>query len=310
MSEITCPKCGARQDGGIECLRCGLIFGRYRPPRSYPGRPAEPGPSDGPGGAASAEGPAASAGPVSVDPALDPGEPAAPVTLGTPGPVSLFDRFRRFYRVFRWVALGTLGLTLVLILRTAAPPQVTSDPQAPQRLETKLSRLQAAAFGAPPPLKLDEAELNSWMRTNLDLAAGPARESGGGPGSRLGGGPAPSPQGIDLNSTTNLSVEQAQSNVRDVKVHLEGDQITAYVLFNLYGKDLSLTLQGRLSVHDGYLRLSPTSMWLGSLPIPRASVDRAIGSLFDSPENRQQFRMPPDVRDLRVENGELVITYR
>ena len=57
---------------------------------------------------------------------------------------------------------------------------------------------------------------------------------------------------------------------------MAGDQITAYVLFNLHGKDLSLTLEGRLSVQDGYLRLAATRLMLGSLPIPQATVDRAV----------------------------------
>jgi hypothetical protein len=222
--------------------------------------------------------------------------------------------FRRFYRVFRWVVLVIVGGALLLILRTAAPPEVEADPQAPQRLERKLQRFAASAgYGPPPALRLDEAELNSWMRTNLARAATPpARPRAGSPnpGVASSTGPAPAGSTIELDSPTDLSVEQAQSNVRDVKVHLAGDQVTAYVLFNLYGKDLSLTLEGHLSVQNGYLRLSPTRMMLGSLPIPQATVDRAASRLFDSPDNREQFRVPPDVRDLRVQNGELVIIYR
>jgi hypothetical protein len=48
-------------------------------------------------------------------------------------------------------------------------------------------------------------------------------------------------------------------------------------------------------------------MMLGSLPIPQAIVERAVSSLFDSPENRDRLRLPPGIRDLRVENGELVL---
>jgi len=198
------------------------------------------------------------------------------------------SRFRRFCRTFRWVVPGVLATALILILRTSPPPKVTIDPQAPQRLERKLQRF--------------ETEVNSWMQTNLALAAEPAP--------RPDAGSAPSASKIDLNSSTDLSVEEAQSNVRNVKVHMVGDQVTVYVLFNLYGKDLSLTLEGRLSVRDGYLRLSPTRMMLGSLPIPQATVDRAVGSLFDSPENRERFRVAPDIRDLKIENGELVVTWR
>jgi hypothetical protein len=39
-------------------------------------------------------------------------------------------------------------------------------------------------------------------------------------------------------------------------------------------------------------------------------VDRAVRRLFDSPENKEKFRLPPHIRDLRVENGEIVVSYR
>src|SRR2546422_840547 len=143
--------------------------------------------------------------------------------------------------------------------------------------------------------------------THIDPAGWrPAAE----PVPRPAAGSARSASNTDLNSSTDLTVEQARSNVRDVKVHMAGDQITAYVLFDLHGKDLSLTLEGRLSVQDGYLRLSPTRLMLGSLPIPQATVERAVSSLFDSPGNRERFRLPPDIRGLSVENGELVVTWR
>jgi hypothetical protein len=293
VSEINCPKCGAHQESGAECLRCGVIFDRYRPA----GRP-----SDGPAGG---------------DPAAQPGhldEPApcrAPVELfgdGSPGGQpsrlsSALSRARPYYRVLRWCVAGVLGAVLILILWTAPPPTVAIDPEAPQRLERKLQRFEAdARLGLAPRLRLDAPEVNSWMRTSLALAAEPAPK------------PAVAPERpaskIDLDSPTNLSIEETRSNVRDVQVRMAGDQITAYVLFNLYGKDLSLTLEGHLSVEAGYLRLSPTRMMLGSLPIPQATVNRAVSSLFDSPENRERFRLPPDIRDLKIEDGELVVTWR
>ena len=298
MSEISCPKCGARQDGGAECLRCGIIFDRVRPSRRSPAEPPE---SDSPAESGPADGPAPPAG---TGQAPGPGVPADQQETGIEEqslPASLRGTFRRFYRVFRWVTLIVLSGTLILILWTAPPPKVAIDPEAPQRLERKLQRFEAdARLGLSHPLRLDEAEVNSWMRTSLDLAA----ERAPAPGS------APPVSKVDLNAPTDLTVEEARSNVRDVKVHMSDDRITAYVLFNLYGKELSLTLEGRLSVRDGYLRLSPTRLMLGSLPIPQATVDRAVASLFDSPENRDRFRLPPDIRGLSVENGELVVTLR
>src|SRR5882762_8078515 len=88
---------------------------------------------------------------------------------GVPGP------FRRFYRVFRWVLLAGLTTVLVLILWTAPPPKVARDPEAPRRLERKLQQFAVdASLGHSPPLRLDEAEVNSWMETNLAMATRPA----------------------------------------------------------------------------------------------------------------------------------------
>ena len=210
---------------------------------------------------------------------------------------------RRFYRVFRWAVLIILVMALILILWTAPPPKVAVDPEAPQRLERKLRRFEAdTRLGLSHPLRLDEAEVNNWMQTNLALAAQRVQQPSA--------GSAQPASNTDPSSSSDLTVEEAQSNVRDVKVHMAGDQITAYVLFDLHGKELSLTLEGRLSVQDGYLRLSPTRLMLGSLPIPQATVDRAVRTLFESPENRERLRLPPDIRGVSVENGELVVTWR
>ena len=79
------------------------------------------------------------------------------------------------------------------------------------------------------------------------------------------------------------TLEEVRSSLRDVKINLMGDRIRAYVLFTLYGKDISLQLEGRLVVADGRVRLKPTSGMLGSIPIPSNTLDRAVNQLFDSP---------------------------
>ena len=93
------------------------------------------------------------------------------------------------------------------------------------------------------------------------------------------------------------TLEEVKSNVRDVKILLANDTLTAYVVFDMYGKDLSLTLEGGLRVVDGYLRLAPTAGALGSMPIPQGTLDNAVQRLFDSPENKEKFRLPPHIRD-------------
>ena len=61
---------------------------------------------------------------------------------------------------------------------------------------------------------------------------------------------------------------------------------------------------------DNYIRLKPTSGKLGSLPIPQMALDRAVRKMFESPENREKFKLPDEVADIRVENSEFVISFK
>ncbi|MGI8783341.1 MAG: hypothetical protein ACR2L2_06805 [Acidobacteriota bacterium] len=196
--------------------------------------------------------------------------------------------FKRFYRIFRWVVLALIVLVVVLILRQSDPPVIDSDPRAARRVEVKLQDLQnAREAGSPHKLKLKEAEVNSWLGSNLVLR--PAPEAA----------PAPDP-----------SLEEVQSSMRDVKIDLLDDRLRAYVVFDYRGKNLSLLLEGRLRADNGYIRFEPTAGKLGTLPLPGAVLERSVTRLFESPENREKFRLPPEVADIRVENGELVVSYR
>ena len=190
--------------------------------------------------------------------------------------------FRRFYRIFRWVALAASVTVLLLILRQSRPPEVAIDPQAQTRAEAKVAEMeQAVAVGEPYTLQMEEAELNAWLQRNLALA---------GPGQ-------PSQPGV----------EEVRSNMRDVRIKLEGDLLRAWVLFDFHGKELTLVLEGRLHVQGQTLRFTPIGGRLGSLPLPQATLDRAVARVFDDPANAESFRLAPDVADIRVEDGQLKV---
>jgi hypothetical protein len=61
---------------------------------------------------------------------------------------------------------------------------------------------------------------------------------------------------------------------------------------------------------SGYLRFEPTSGKLGSLPLPQSTLESSVMRLFDAPENREKMRVPLEIRDIRIENGEVVVEYR
>ena len=101
-----------------------------------------------------------------------------------------------------------------------------------------------------------------------------------------------------------------RSNVRDFKIQLVDDRVKAYVLFDVHGKDMTLQLEGRLGALNGYLNFEPVSGQIGSLPIPQSTLESAVRRLMASPENREKLKLPPQIADLHIENGEAVATYR
>jgi hypothetical protein len=204
--------------------------------------------------------------------------------------------WRRAFRFIRWSTYLAALITFTLLLHKVPPPPVQATPQAAARAEEKLAQVeQEVSHGQPATLRLDETELNSYLATHLDLApsAGAAVPS------------APNGPG----APTAADVDQVRSSVHDVKVQMEGDRVKAYVVFDMHGKDITLELEGRLGSSNGYLRFEPVSGQIGSLPIPQSTLESAVQKLLDSPENREKLRLPADIADLRVENGELVATY-
>ena len=201
---------------------------------------------------------------------------------------------RWVFRFLRWSTYLATLLTLILLLHKNAPPQVVSTPQAAESAEQKVSQVeQSVSQGQPATLRLDETELNSYLANHLDLTSQTA---------------TPAPSG-GAGAPTDTDVEQARSSVRDVKVQMEGDQVHAYLLFDMHGKEMSLDLVGRLGAADGYIKFEPVSGHIGSLPIPQSALESAVRQLMESPVNREKLRLPSDVSDLRIENGELVTTY-
>ena len=218
----------------MECGRCGIIFARY-----------------------------------SSDLESQPPEEASETSPAAGG------TFRRFYRVFRWVGLVGSVIVVILILRQAPPPQVDRDPNAGLRLQSKILELaRSMGEGRSATLRLEEAEVNSWLSENLALSS-----------------------------------PDSDSVLQDLQVVLAGDRLQFFLVFGLYGQNLSLILEGRPQVQEGYILFEATAGQLGSLPIPRIALDRAVQGLFESPQNRENFRLPPEIADIQVENSQLAISF-
>lgn len=210
--------------------------------------------------------------------------------------------WRVLFRFVRWSAYAGAILTLILVLRKTPPPPVATSPEAAARAEQKFERAErAAAKGQPATLKMDETELNSYLATHLELSGkGTAKPAHSTDQQGNSGRAGPSWQ----------DVQHMRSNVRDVKIQLVDDRVKTYVVFDVHGKDMTLQLEGRLSAQNGYLNFEPVSGQIGSLPIPQSALESAIRRLMESPENREKLKLPPQIADLHIENGEVVANYK
>jgi uncharacterized protein YpmS len=198
--------------------------------------------------------------------------------------------WKQIFRIVRWTTYAFALITLILLFHKTTPPQVETSPQAAARAEEKFEAVESAvASGQAATLRLDETELNSYLSTHLSST-----------GNGTPNGSTPSPQ----------EVEQMRSNVSDFKVQLIDDRVKAYVVFNVHGKDMTLQLEGRLGAQNGYLRLEPLSGQIGLFPIPQSALESAVQRMMDSPENREKLRLPSEISDLRIQNGEIVASYR
>jgi uncharacterized protein (DUF1501 family) len=194
-------------------------------------------------------------------------------------------------------------------LHKTPPPPVQSTPQAAARAEQKLQQVEeTVSQGQKATLRLDESEVNSYLASHLDLAKD-APVSSSGPSAQPAA--ADSAQNADDSGAPSpADVEQMRNSVKDVKVQMEGDQVHAYVVFDVHGKDMTLNLVGKLGSQDGYLKFEPVSGQIGSLPIPQSTLESAVKRLMESPENREKLKLPADVSDMHIENGQLVATYQ
>jgi hypothetical protein len=238
-------------------------------------------------------------------------------------PSPTWQALKLAYRVFNVVSLVTLVVMIFLVLRKSPAPQVATDPKAAQRVEEKfLAADQAKASGQPAQVALDSTELNSYLSANLGIAAGAtaapqadaAPPAAGAPEASApsanatpGGSLAPA---VNVPGADPQTIEAAQQAVKDVKVDMDGDLVKAYVVFNLHGQDLSLELDGHLGAEDGYMKFEPVAGKLGSLPLPQAALEEAVEKMMNSPENREKLRLPPDISDVQIQNGQAVVTYK
>jgi hypothetical protein len=211
----------------------------------------------------------------------------------------------KWQRIISLVTLAISVFTLVMVLRKPAPVAVPVAPAVSaanaQSFQEKVDRLvQPAALGSTGgEVRLTSGELTAAIAQATGLASSAAPSAGSAPSS---GSPAPSQPSAPVGGAPEFP--GAVPTIKDYQVSMDGDVVRGQFLTQIAGKDVYLTLAGHLGAKDGYATFEATEVKLGDLSVPVSLVNDALQKKLA--EQRDQLKLPNNVKDLKIENGELV----
>jgi hypothetical protein len=205
-------------------------------------------------------------------------------------------------RIISFATLAISIVTLMLVLKRPAPVAPMIAPAATaanaQSFQEKVSQL---AQPKVPGESESEVRINSG-----ELSAALAQAAG-----LL---PATTPAAMNATTSNPYNSSPASSgvefpgavpNIKDYQVSMDGDVVRGQFLTQIAGKDVYLTLAGHLGSKDGYATFDATEVKVGDLSVPTSLVNGVLQKKLS--EQRDQLKLPNNVKDIKVENGELVL---
>ena len=205
----------------------------------------------------------------------------------------------KLQRIISFATLAISILTLVLVLKRPAPVAPALAPAAAaanaQSFQEKVNRL---AQPKVPGEGESEVRMNSG-----ELSAALAQAAGLLPSAAPANTSTSSPSGSSPASPA-MEFPGAVPNIKDYQVSMDGDIVRGQFLTQIAGKDVYLTLAGHLGAKDGYATFDATEVKVGDLSVPVSLVNEVLQKKLA--EQRDQLKLPNNVKDLKVENGELV----
>jgi hypothetical protein len=204
-------------------------------------------------------------------------------------------------RIISFATLAISILTLVLVLKRPAPVAPAAAPAAAaanaQSFQEKVNRLEQprVAGEGESEVRINAGELSAALAQAAGVlpatTAAPANSSTSASSSPSPAGPATEFPG-------------AVPNIKDYQVSMDGDIVRGQFLTQIAGKDVYLTLAGHLGAKDGYATFDATEVKVGDLSVPASLVNEVLQKKLA--EQSDQLKLPNNVKDLKVENGELV----
>jgi hypothetical protein len=168
-----------------------------------------------------------------------------------------------------------------------------------QSFQEKLNRLEQPKTNGEgqSEVRMNSAEVNAALAQVAGALPNAASESPSVP---------PSSDGTTTSPAAGVSTEfpGPVPNIKDYQVSMDGDLVRGQFLTQIAGRDVYLTLAGHLGAKDGYATFDATEVKVGDLSVPASLVNDVLQKKLA--EQRDQLKLPNNVKDLKIENGELV----
>jgi hypothetical protein len=211
----------------------------------------------------------------------------------------------KLQRIISFATLAISILTLVLVLKRPAPiaPAVApalaaANAQSFQEKVNQLAQPKAPGEGESE-VRMSSAEVSAALAqaTGLMTSEGSGKPSASVPATTTPSAP----------SSPNAPMEFTGSvpDIKDYQVSMDGDIVRGQFLTQIAGKDVYLTLAGHLGSRDGYATFDATEVKVGDLSVPVSLVNGVLQKKLA--EQRDQLKLPDNVKDIKVENGQLVL---
>jgi hypothetical protein len=211
-------------------------------------------------------------------------------------------------KVQRIISFATLAIsivTLVLVLKRPAPvaPSLTpaaaaANAQSFQEKMNQLAQPKSAGEGASE-VRVNSSEVSAALAEAAGMMPAAAAAN---PSTGTAAGKTSSSSGSSAGGS--MEFPGAVPEIKDYQVSMDGDIVRGQFLTQIAGKDVYLTLAGHLGSKDGYATFDATEVKVGDLSVPASLVNEVLQKKLA--EQREQLKLPNNVKDIRVENGELV----
>jgi hypothetical protein len=204
-------------------------------------------------------------------------------------------------RVISIATLTVSAAALLLVLKRPQPvapalpaPAVAANAQS---FQNKIEQLEQARA---------QGQSGGEVRLNAQEVAAAIAQASGALASPAGGdaGGASASAGPDVSLSGDLGA--GQPSVKDYQVNFEGDIAKGQFLTHIAGRDVWVTMEGKLGSKDGYATFDPTKIKIGDLEVPVSLVNDQLQKKLA--EQRDRLKLPENIGGIRVENGEVVVS--